>query len=215
MNQHVWWYVARASGIVAWALVTASVGFGLWVSLRLTRTRPRPAWVLDVHRFLGALSVVFVGVHLAGLALDSYVNFGPSDLFVPLAASWKPGPVALGIVGMYLLVAIEVTSVVMRRLPRRFWHAVHLTSFGLFVLATVHMFAAGTDRANPVLQWAALATGGVVGFLTIVRILGGRGTRGARRVAGPGPARGVDPRVPALVGRGRMAAPDRVFARGS
>ena len=187
MNQHVWWYVARASGIVAWALVTASVGFGLWVSLRLTRTRPRPAWVLDVHRFLGALSVVFVGVHLAGLAFDSYVRFGPSDLFVPFATSWKPGPVALGIVGMYLLVAIEVTSLAMRRLPRRAWHAVHLTSFGLFVLATVHMFTAGTERANPALQWAALMAGGVVGFLTIVRILGGRSrTVAPRRAFVPG-----------------------------
>lgn len=216
MNQHLWWYVARSSGIVAWALVTASVGFGLWVSLRLTRRRPRPAWVLDVHRFLGALSVVFVGVHLAGLAADSFVDFGPSDLLVPFASSWKPGALAWGIVGMYLLVAIEVTSLVMRRLPRRLWHTVHLTSYGLFVMATVHMFTAGTDRANPVLQWAALAAGGVVGFLTAARILGGRGTRVARGVAADAAASVALPRTRVLVGGGQQEDSENgALVRGS
>lgn len=177
MSSQTWWYVARASGIVAWALVSASVVFGLWVSVRLTRKRPRPAWTLDIHRFLGGLSVVFVGVHLAGLAADSYIGFGPSELFVPFASAWKPAAVAWGIVGLYLLLAIEVTSLLMRRLPRRFWHAVHLTSFGLFIVATVHMFSAGTDSGSSILQWSALGVTGLVVFLTAARVLGARSAR--------------------------------------
>ena len=82
-------------GLVGWALATASVLFGLLLSGRITRT-PKPAWVLDLHRFLGGLTVVFVGVHLLGLWLDSYVHFGPSELFLPFASSWKPGAVAWG-----------------------------------------------------------------------------------------------------------------------
>ena len=49
---------------------------------------------------------------------------------------------------MYLLVAIEITSLAMRKMPRRTWHAVHLTSYVLFVVATVHGLTAGTDRHN-------------------------------------------------------------------
>jgi predicted ferric reductase len=183
VSSQVWWYVARASGIVAWALVSASVVFGLWVSLRLTRKRPRPAWVLDIHRFLGGLSVVFVALHLVGLAADSYIDYGLRELFVPFASSWKPVAVAWGIVGVYLLLAIEVTSLLMRRLPRRLWHAVHLSSFGLFVVATVHMFTAGTDSGSAALQWVALGVTGLVVFLTAARMLGARSARGAKRSA--------------------------------
>jgi predicted ferric reductase len=184
VSPQVWWYVSRASGIVAWALVSASVVFGLWVSLRLTRT-PRPAWVLDVHRFLGGLSVVFVGVHLAGLVADSYVDFGLREVFVPFASGWKPVAVAWGVVGLYLLLAIEVTSLLMKRLPRRFWHTVHLSSFVLFIVATVHMFTAGTDSGSVILQWCTLGVTALVVFLTVARVLGGRQKR---RIVVPRPA---------------------------
>ena len=53
------------------------------------------------------------------------------------------GAVAWGIAGLYLLVAIQLTSWFMRRLPRRLWHAIHLGSFPLFAFATVHGFTAG------------------------------------------------------------------------
>ena len=188
MNQHVWWYLARASGVVTWCLVTASVVLGLWLSLRLTKKFPRPAWTLDLHRFLGALAVVFTGVHLAGLVADSYVHFGAAQLFVPLASSWKPDAVAWGIVGLYLLVAIEATSLAMRWIPRKLWRGVHLTSYVLFVLVTVHMFTAGTDASRPSLQWLGLGGVTIVGFLTCARLLASRrAPRSASRRA-PRPA---------------------------
>jgi hypothetical protein len=177
MNAHVWWYVARASGYVAWALATASVIGGLLLSTRLTGRRPRPAWLLDLHRFLAGASVVFTGFHLGGLVADSYVPFGAADLLVPFASAWKPIPVALGIVALYLLAAIEVTSLFMRRLPRRIWKAIHLTSYGLFWAATFHMLTAGTDASNPVARVGALLAMVVVVFLTLVRILTDRSSR--------------------------------------
>ena len=175
MNPHLWWYIARASGIVAWVLVTASVVWGLILSTRLTR-RPKPAWFLDLHRFLGGLSVVFVGVHLAGLVADNYTHFGLASLLVPLASAWHPVAVAWGVVGMYLLLAIEITSLLMRRLPRRLWRAVHFTSFGLFALTTVHALTAGSDAGSVAMQWFALGSCAVVAFLTSVRILSLRRT---------------------------------------
>ena len=81
------WYVARSSGIVAWATVTASILWGLTLSSRLVRKRGVPAWLLDLHRFLGTLSVVFVVVHLFGLWADNFVYFGWRELFIPDALS--------------------------------------------------------------------------------------------------------------------------------
>ncbi len=147
MRSQTWWYVARAGGIIAWALASLAVIGGLQLSTRLVR-KPAPSWVLDVHRFLGGLTVAFVAVHMVGLAADQFIGFGPVELLVPFASSYKPAAVALGVVGMYLLIAIELTSLAMRKMPRRTWHAVHLTSFVLFVVATVHGITAGTDRHN-------------------------------------------------------------------
>jgi sulfoxide reductase heme-binding subunit YedZ len=190
VNTHLWWYVARSSGIVAWILVTAAVVWGLLLSLRLTK-RPRPAWVLDLHRFLGGLGVAFVGVHLAGLVADSYTHFGPASLLMPLASAWRPVAVAWGVVAFYLLVAVELTSLMMRRLPRRIWHAVHLSSYGVFALTTVHALTAGTDTTTSWARWFALSSCTVVGFLTLVRMLDARGRAEHPATRSPGDDRRV------------------------
>ncbi len=182
MSQQFWWYVARASGIVAWALAAASVLWGLALSTRALGSKPRAPWLLDLHRFLGGLTVVFVGVHLVGLAADTYTHWGLADLFLPLASAWKPVAVAWGIVAFYLLVAVEVTSLLMKRLPRRVWHGVHLLSYGVYVLGTVHLFTAGTDRSNPVLQWSALASAAAVIFFTVYRVVGPGRASASRRI---------------------------------
>jgi hypothetical protein len=185
MNEQLWWYVARAGGIVAWFLLAASVIWGLTLSTKLLGRKPHPAWLLDVHRFLGGLALVFTGVHVVGLVADSYVHFGPSDILVPMASDWRPGPVAWGVVALYLLVAVELTSLAMKRLPRRLWKAVHFASFALFVTASVHGAFAGTDARNHLYAYASVAVVLVTFFLTIVRVLlGGRAARRTRvRVA--------------------------------
>jgi len=166
MSDQVWWYVARASGTVSWALLALSVVWGLTLSTRWLGRRARPNWLLDLHRFLGGAGVVFVAVHVAALVADSYTHFGPTDLLVPFASHWHPVAVAWGVVGAYLLVAVEVTSLLRKRLSKRLWHATHLLSFPLFVLATVHGLTAGTDATNPILLWAMAATSVVVAVLT-------------------------------------------------
>jgi DMSO/TMAO reductase YedYZ heme-binding membrane subunit len=171
MNAQLWWYVARATGIVAWALLTTSVISGALFSTRLMRGRPNAAWQLDLHRFLGGSAVVFTGLHLGALVADNYVDFRTIDVLVPFASTWKPGPVALGVVSLYLLVGIELTSLMMRRLSRRLWHSVHLTAYGLFWLTTLHFMLAGSDAANPLARWCANLVVTAVVFLTLVRAL--------------------------------------------
>jgi predicted ferric reductase len=196
MSPQAWWYVARATGIVGWALLASSVIWGLLLSTRLARGRLTPAWLLDLHRFLGGAAVTLTLLHVTGLVADSYVHFGLIDLLVPFAASWKPVPVAFGVVSLYLLGAVELTSLMMRRIPRRTWRAVHLTSFGLFWSATFHFLLAGTDATNPLARWGIVLTAVTVVFLTVVRILSPRGharsarapRTGGRPAARPRPA---------------------------
>jgi len=165
------WYVARSSGIVAWATVTASILWGLALSSRLVRKRGVPAWLLDLHRYLGTLSLVFVLIHLFGLWADNFVYFGPSEMFVPMKSPWKTGAVAWGIVAFYFLAAIQISSWLMRHMKRRIWHAIHLSSIGLWITATIHTFLAGQDRHNTLLQWFVVASTILVVQLTLFRLI--------------------------------------------
>lgn len=165
----LWWDTARAGGIVSWCLLAASVLWGLAMSTRTIEVRRN--WMLDVHRFLGGLGVVFVAVHVTSIVLDSYVHFGLAEVLVPLASSWHPMAVAWGIVGLYLLLAVEVTSLARHRLTRRTWRVVHALSFPLFVTATIHGITAGTDRGNPIWQVTVWTTSAAVLVLTMVRLL--------------------------------------------
>lgn len=164
MSPQVWWYLTRASGIVAWLMLTASVLWGVMLSAKDLPGRRRPAWLLDLHRWLGALTLGFIGLHVTALVADSYVHFGAADVLVPFASSWRPAAVALGIVSGWLLVTVQVTSLAMRRLPRKVWHAIHLSSYATFWLATVHAALAGSDRANLLYQ--------VTGALAILAVAG-------------------------------------------
>jgi DMSO/TMAO reductase YedYZ heme-binding membrane subunit len=183
MNPQIWWYLARATGYVAWALVATSVVSGLLLTTRLTNGRPRPAWTADLHRFLAGTAVAFTGLHLAGLVADNYVHFDAADLLVPFASSWRTGAVALGVVAMYLLVAVEVSSLLMRRLPKRIWRGIHLTSYLAFWLGTFHLITAGTDASHPLSTVTTTLVIAVVVFLTLVRALSGRGARRRHQAA--------------------------------
>ena len=180
MNPKIWWYAARASGIVAWGLAAASVIWGLVLSTRSARQRMRPVWVLDLHRYLGALTVVAVGVHLGALVADSFVPFGWADLFVPGASAWRTVPVAFGVVAFWLLVAVEVSSLLRPRLSKRLWSRIHLLSFAVYALATLHYLQAGTERTNPILLLVVEATTAVVLGLTLLRLLAPRPARRVR-----------------------------------
>jgi predicted ferric reductase len=191
MSEHLWWYVARSGGIVSWALLAASVLWGLALSTRALGARPRPNWLLDLHRFLGGLALVFVGVHVGALVLDSYLSFGLMQLFVPFTSSYRPGAVAWGVVGLYLLLAVEVTSLLRRRIPKPIWRRVHLASFGLFAVATLHGLLAGTDGGSSTLRWVMLVTTATVVALTALRVAQALEPAPAR----PAPARPARPGV--------------------
>jgi DMSO/TMAO reductase YedYZ heme-binding membrane subunit len=173
VNEQLWWYLTRASGIVAWLLLSSAVLFGLVVRTKVGASPARPPWWLDLHRFLGGLATLFTvtGVHLATLVADSYVRFTVVDLLVPGASGWRPGAVALGVVAVWLLVAVEATSLLQRRLPRRWWRWVHLTSHPLFWLATFHFVVAGTDARSRPAVVAVYAASAAVLFFTVSRSL--------------------------------------------
>lgn len=189
MSSTLVWYTARASGLVSWGLLAASVVWGLLLSTRVVRVPRRVAWLLDLHRFLGAAAIVFLAVHLTTILLDTYVHFTVANLLVPFTGTWRPGAVAWGIAAMYLLVAIELTSLLRSRLPKRIWRSGHYLTFPLFVFATIHGLTAGTDRHNLALRATFFGVSGLVVALALARATSSRALRGRPAGARTAPAR--------------------------
>jgi predicted ferric reductase len=170
MTSQTWWYVARSGGIMAWAMLTLSVFWGLALSSRFLGKKPRPNWMLDLHRFIGGLAVVFTAVHVIALVADSYVSFGLLQIVVPFTGDYHPAAVAWGVVALYFLLAVEITSLLRKRLSKRVWRATHMLSFPLFATSTVHMLMVGTDRAHAALRVAVVLAIGAITTGTFVRI---------------------------------------------
>ena len=148
MNPQIWWYVARASGVIAWLFITASVLWGILLSTKLFPAHRRPAWLLDLHRGLGALSVLFLLTHVGALVADNYVHFNIVDILVPFASEWKTWQVALGVFAFWGVVIVESTSLAMKHLPKKVWRGIHFASYLTFLLTSFHGTFAGTDATN-------------------------------------------------------------------
>lgn len=164
------WYVARASGLVGWGLLAATTLWGLALSTKVLGKRPRPNWILDLHRWLGGVALIFTGVHVAALLADQYLHFGLNAVLIPFASKWHPVAVAWGVVAFYLLLAVELTSLARSRLSKTLWRRVHFASFLLFVMATIHGLTAGTDTKSAPARIIVAAVGSVFVGLTAARI---------------------------------------------
>jgi DMSO/TMAO reductase YedYZ heme-binding membrane subunit len=163
--------MARSGGIVAWALLAFSVFWGVALSSKFLGKRPRPNWMLDLHRFVGGLSVVFTALHVIALLFDTYVTFTIFNVLVPFTGEYHPVAVAWGVIALYLLLAVEITSLLRKKLSKKVWRTTHYLSFPLFGLATVHLLWVGTDRTTLAMRAGVLITVAIVTAATLIRIV--------------------------------------------
>lgn len=149
-NDPTFWLLARASGLTAYLLLTASVLAGLVLKARPFRSL-RPAAITDTHRFLALLGLGAIALHGATLLLDKTVHMTPIALLVPGASHYRPVPVGVGVLAAELMLVVYVSFALRRRIGQRNWRRLHWATYAIFAAATVHGLAAGTDTAQP---WA-------------------------------------------------------------
>jgi len=176
---HAAWYAARASGLTAYGLATASVLFGLASATRAGNPRPGLGVVTDIHRALSLLTLLAIGGHVVFLALDSYARFGPLDLLVPFASWYRPAWTGLGVLAAYLAVAVYASFYIRSRIGYRAWRFFHHAAFGVFGLGTIHGILAGTDSGA---VWASTVYAGAIASVALIgayRLVRGAGHRPA------------------------------------
>ena len=171
VNPHLWWYLSRSTGIVAWLMLTASVLWGIVLASDLFPRWRGNASLLSMHRWLAGLTIFFIAGHLVTLLFDTYAKLRVVDLLVPYSSSWRPSALAVGIVALYLLVAVEVTALAMKHLAKRWWRDIHIVSYVVFWGVTIHAALAGTDASQPLYTLTAIAALSAVTFAASYRAL--------------------------------------------
>jgi methionine sulfoxide reductase heme-binding subunit len=174
------WIILRAAGIGAYVTLFLAVTWGLVATTSALGKKVSKATSVAIHQFVSTVALVLLAVHVTGVLLDRFVPFGPLDVFVPLHGAFRPAAVAFGIVGMYFVVVVLVSSWFRKRVGTAWWRRLHVLAGPAFTLAMLHGIYAGTDTIRPWMWWMYVATGGIVLFLLIVRALT-FGLRPARR----------------------------------
>lgn len=184
VHPQFWWWVSRATGMVAAILLVASLVWGVLISTRALKPIDRPVWLLAMHRWFSALACVLIVMHMLALVADNYVHFSWGDLFVPGMASWKTTPVALGVVAFWLIVVVQATSLVQKRMPRELWKFIHYFAYVAVWLTSLHGALAGSDAGNFVYRWIALTlTFVAVGAAATRVVVGTARAQAAKRAA--------------------------------
>jgi predicted ferric reductase len=178
-----YWYLSRASALVAYGMLWMSMVLGLLMTNKLARVWPGGPTAFDLHEHTSLLGLGFALFHVLVLLGDHYINYAAGELLVPFAsANYRPFWVGLGQIGIYLLAVLIVSFPLRRRLGTRTWRAIHFISFAVFALALGHGVFSGTDSLDWWARGMYLFTGGSVLFLTIYRMLA---RRTAPQKAGP------------------------------
>jgi methionine sulfoxide reductase heme-binding subunit len=176
--RHIWWLASRASGIVALALVAASVTLGLAMATKLMRGCDPAAF----HEHLSLAGLMAISAHGLTLLGDPWLHPGPAGIAVPFWLSYRTTFTGLGIIGGYLAAALGLSFYIRRRLPRGLWRKMHRLTVVVYVLALIHTLGAGTDATTPWLRTFMLATAMPIALLLAARFVPGLSRRDKRRV---------------------------------
>jgi len=180
-TDHTFWYLTRATGLVAFVLLTVSVSLGLLMTGGLPGSLRRNA-VYDIHRFVALLTLCLTIVHVFIVLPDAFFGFTVVELLVPFASPYRPAYMALGALSLYLMAVVIATFYLRPLVPYAAWRLIHYGTFAVFTMALVHGIGAGTDTDA---SWASLvyALGGaMVVALLMVRLWRGLVVGGMPRV---------------------------------
>lgn len=187
------WMVIRGSGIVAFALLSASSIWGLLVSTEVLGRAVKAKPVTWFHESLGLGAVIATTVHMVALTMDQYVEFGWADVLVPGMAPWNSMAASFGVMAFYGLAIVSLSFYVKGVIGQKAWRTIHFLAFGTFLAALVHGIMAGTDSGHPAVVALYFGSALLIVALVAIRVIQqGAGndrptTRRPTTTAGPQP----------------------------
>lgn len=171
MTDPTFWFIARAAGLTAFAVLTLSVLAGLVLSGRPFGRAVKPALIAEVHRVLALLGLGALGVHGAALVLDKSVDIPIQALVIPGLVPYRPVWTALGVTAGLFMMLLVASWNMRTRIGVKNWRRIHKASFLAFLMAAAHGVWAGTDTSQPWALGLYVGAIGLVGTALTWRIL--------------------------------------------
>jgi methionine sulfoxide reductase heme-binding subunit len=177
--QYGWWLASRASGVVALALVTASVALGLTMAGKVMRRPGVGRKLKALHEHTALAGMVAIAIHGITLLGDRWLRPGISGILVPFSMGYRPVFTGLGILAGYLAAALGLSFYARRRIGPRLWRTAHRATIVVYLLGLLHVLGAGTDAGSLWLRGFMVVTGIPVALLFVWRLLPRRRRRPA------------------------------------
>lgn len=148
----VTWDIARAGGFTAYVLLALAVAVGLLLSTQVQSPSRWPRLLnSELHNFLSLLSTIFLGVHVLAVWIDPFTHFGWRAILLPFVSQYRTIWMALGIVALYLGIAVGISTWLRPHIGYAWWRRLHILTLGIFLLATIHGIGTGSDTQT---DWA-------------------------------------------------------------
>src|SRR5512137_905266 len=112
----IWWYVTRASGIIAYLLLWFSTVLGLAVTSKYLDGMLDRLFTYDFHEFISLLALAFMLVHVLVLMLDHYMPYTLAQVLVPFLSPYRPFWVGLGVISFYTIALVTATFYLRNRI---------------------------------------------------------------------------------------------------
>ncbi len=150
------WYVIRAAGFTAAALLILLMisGIGQVTGLTYKVLEPVKAWA--VHKALALALCGAIAVHVLFLLFDHYLPFTVPQILIPFLSHYSNGTklaglgissiaVALGILAMYGVAIIVLSSLGWIETKKSAWRNLHYISYFVMFAVFIHALGTGSD----------------------------------------------------------------------
>jgi methionine sulfoxide reductase heme-binding subunit len=167
VNDTILWYATRGAGVVSLVLLTGVVVLGI-VSAMRWQTASWPRFLTTgFHRNLALTTLIFLAIHVVTAVVDPFTALGWEAAIVPFSSPYRRFWLGLGVVGIYLLLAIVLTSLLRPLFGARVWRMVHWLAYAMWPVALIHSIGTGTDpRFAWMLAIEAIWVGSIIAAVT-------------------------------------------------
>lgn len=173
------WYITRTAGFIAafslFFLILSGVGLISGYTFKVLE--PLTAWA--THKAIGLVFIVSVAIHGVALLFDTYVPFNIAQILFPFLSNYKEVTifnhhlgslyVALGILAMYGLLAIAISTYLWIDKKPHAWKTIHFLAYLIAIFVFFHALYVGTDLTHGIFRTLWIIMGIIMAIAIIYR----------------------------------------------
>src|SRR3979409_2298085 len=145
MGDLEFWFIARITGLTAFAVLSLSVLSGEALRTSVLDFLAKNRAIRKLHDFTTPLWLPLVFAHVIALVLDRTARIQAGNVVVPFTTDYGQLPIGLGSIAFDIVMIVTITSWLRSRMNNTLWMWTHRTSYIGFVALFFHGALSGTD----------------------------------------------------------------------